>query len=55
MKLVCLKSACFYIWDILVMANVPIGESGLVIRYQTVGFLVPVRVNAPVRDNRPRK
>ena len=30
-------------------------ESGLVIRHLTVGFLIPVRVNAPVRSSRPRK
>ena len=34
-------------------ANVHVykGQSGLVIRHLTVGFLVPVRVNASVRGN----
>ena len=55
-----LKSACFQMRGILIMTNVPIwdyyaSESGLVIRHLTVGFLVPVRVNAPVRGSRPRK
>ena len=45
---------------ILIMTDVPVrdnqaSESGLVIRYLTVGFLVPVRVNAPIRGSRPRK
>ena len=32
------------------MANVPIRESGFVIRLLTVGFLVPIRFNAPWGD-----
>ena len=45
---------------ILIMTDVPIRDdqasaSGLVIRHLTVGFLVPVRVNAPIRGSRPRK
>ena len=55
-----LKSACFQMRGILIMTDFPIrdnqvSESGLVIRHLTVGFLVPVRVNAPVRGSRPRK
>ena len=45
---------------ILIQTNVPIrdnqvSESGLVTRHLTVGFLIPVRVNAPQRGSRPRK
>ena len=37
------------------MANVPMRNKDHVISHLTVGFLVPVRVNTPVRGNRPRK